>query len=270
MAYFSRSQWGAAPRKRNAVRMDDAGVTSIFIHYNGTPINLTGFKLPQAIQRYHLTTRTSNYRDVAYSFLVDNKGNRFEGRGFNDKDGATSPAEAGRSYSIFVGVGQGQKVSIAALAAIKVQINLINAHVGRGLNVKAHRDAWATACPGEALTEWIRRGLPVANDVPNVVRPVVVLPVVQARSLPSLGSALLSEGDWRNRLPWRRARVYAMQDALGSLGYGLVGHGVWGSATRRAVLSFGKDHSLISSGYHGKIVVGPRFWGALEAALAKA
>lgn len=267
MAYYNRAQWGAAPWKRPPTEMSDANVETIFVHYNGPPITLTGFALPRAIQRYHLNTTTSNYRDVAYSFLVDVLGNRFGGRGFNVQDGATSPSEAGKSYSIFVGVGKGQKVSVDALLAVREQIESINRHVGRELDVKPHRDAWSTACPGEALTEWISRGMPVASDVKSEAAPVIVLAGPEAPKLPRIGRANLRVNDIRNVFVWRKRRIDALQRALGFLGYDIVGTGPWGPATSRAVLQFCKDVGLVRVSYQGDIVVGKAVWRKLREAL---
>lgn len=260
----SRASWGAADAKRTRF-MDPKNVQAIYLHWNGKYITLTGPALMRTIQRVHLR---DVYYDFAYSFGVDQKGAVYEGRGFTVEDGATDRSVAGKSYSIYMGIGPGQKIPVAMLEGVVNLVEEINERVGRRLPVKPHRAAHRTTCPGDELTEWIRRGLPVAADKP-VIRPIkAVKPAALSRvkpDLPALGSAILRGGDWRNALPWRKARVNALQLALGYLGYGLVGTGPWGPKTTDALKSFQLHAHIKVDG-----IAGPQTWGALRDALVKA
>lgn len=266
MAYFTRKEWGARPWKWDPAWMSDESVIAIYLHWNGPKITLVGKALASAIQRFHLA---GNFRDIAYSFLVDRKGNRMTGRGWNVQDGATSPSMAGRSYSIFAGIGEGQKAPVAMLVGIRKQVERIRARTGKpSLPVRPHLDAYATSCPGPELTEWVRQGMPVENDSKRPGK-TVPLPSPEKPRLPKLGNAVLQRGDIRNSLPWRKKRIDALQLALGHLGYGLVGTGPWGRATAKAVRKFGKDAGIVDPDFKGQVLVGPIYWAALGSALER-
>lgn len=258
---ITRNEWGAAPAKR-VIPMSNDEVDAIFIHWNGLRITLLKGFLARAIQRFHLSRE---FLDVAYNFLFDRKGNGMVGRGYGVQDGATSPRWAGRSYSIFAGIGQGQKPSVKLLRAIKAQVEEIRGEVGRNIPAYPHSFAYPTSCCGPDLTPWVYNGMPIETDAKpsKKIKPTDLLQPV----LPALGSATLSRDDWRNRLPWRKRRVNAMQRALGYLGYGLVGTGPWGPATDRALLQFAKDHKLVTQSYSGPVFVGKTTWRTLRRAV---
>jgi len=264
MNIITRDQWSAQPANRSSAAMSDGDAEAIFIHWNGPAIWRTGAAMPQAIQRYHLGVRTTTgskkYADVAYSFLVGRDGNVYEGRGWGGRDGATSSVWHGKSYSIFVATGTGQKVPLETLVAVKELVGEIKRRTGKALPVKAHRDAYGTACPGDELTDWIRRGMPVDTDKPKPVPPADLSPA--APEMPPLGNTVLRRGDWRNILPWRKRRVEALQRALGYLGFGLVGTGPWGDATQDAVIRFQRVMSIKVDG-----LVGPKTWAKLSQAV---
>ena len=257
MNIVSRSTWQAQPSRwaHTPQAIDD--VEDIFAHWNGTPIYLNGPGLPRAIQRYHLGQSTRN-NDILYSFLIDQNGVVYEGRGFDYRDGATDRSVAGKSLSIYMNVGKGQKLPVVMLKAFVQLVIEIRRRSNRAfIPVRPHRDARATTCPGDEIDNWIKRGMPLASDKP-VVKPSDLADII---TLPPLGKALLTPDSRINWLPWRKARIHAMQRALGRLGYGLVGTGPWGPKTTRALHAF----QLKELGSTGP--VGPKTWAALEHAL---
>lgn len=259
--HFTRDDWGALPAE-SVTPMSPSAVERIFVHWLGAATSSFGVSLLRSIQRFH---QSGEFVDIAYSEVVDNQADSYEGRGLYRQDGATSPEWAGRSYSICVGFGPGQTISRDVLRTIVARARNMERVTGKRLPVSPHRHAYATECPGDFLAEWIARGMPTAGDGDSVKPGDDLSPEVPR--LPKLGKdTVLVRRDHRNRWPWRKRRLHAMQRALSFLGYDLVGVGPWHSATARAIKSFKADHSLPGNGNE----VDHEFWMALSRELRRA
>ncbi|MGW3511169.1 FG-GAP-like repeat-containing protein, partial [Streptomyces sp. NPDC000994] len=104
---ITRAQWGAKPWDNNPKSSGPATValsqrTEFFVHYDGaTPIVRTGAAIPRAIEAQHLA---QGWAGIGYSFVVDQAGNIYEGRGW-DRQGAHCPGHNVSGLSVQIAVG---------------------------------------------------------------------------------------------------------------------------------------------------------------------
>lgn len=165
MKLITRAQLGwpasAAP--------DQATTRGVKVHYEGTPVSRDllddhdrCIQEWKAIRKSHLANTAENYSDIAYNYGACPHGYLLEGRGIGKRTGANGNQDLNRAHYAIVGlVGSSGLVepTDAMLAAIRDGIDLLRKH-GAGAEVKGHRDGYATACPGEALYAWVRKGAP--------------------------------------------------------------------------------------------------------------
>jgi hypothetical protein len=116
----------------------------------------------RTVERIHMVER--GWAGVGYAYLVhDATGRVYEGRGW-DLQGAHCAGHNVDGIGIYVGVGANQTPSRAALASVRALHASACQHFGRPLIVVGHRDLYATDCPGQQLTAWIRAGMPLPED----------------------------------------------------------------------------------------------------------
>lgn len=189
MEYGLRDDWEARPSYRPHRHLDPARVTKIFIHHTtGTQKD----DIPQwlrSIQSFHMGPQRA-WNDIAYSWLVDRNGKIWEGRG-NVVGGHTKGHNSTSLAIAYLGDGSGP-VPDAALRAIRYQADTL-ARIYPISTVRGHRDAGATACPGEWLYGWVSSEMPVSRPEP----------------LPTPGRLEAPEGVYRSPVPdlrdgWRR------------------------------------------------------------------
>ncbi|KMS76335.1 N-acetylmuramoyl-L-alanine amidase precursor [Streptomyces viridochromogenes] len=141
----------------------------------------------KAIRKDHLANPKENYSDIAYNYGACPHGHLLEGRGLGRRTGANGNQELNRAHYAICGLVGSKgltKPNDAMLGAIRDGIELLRRH-GAGKEIKGHRDGLATACPGEHLYAWVRKGAPRPGDSPSVPgpRPVVDLSKVIAAAL---------------------------------------------------------------------------------------
>jgi hypothetical protein len=159
MNLVTRQQWGARPPKSVKTIASSEG---IFVHYTVTPTGPDEAAIVRNVQAFHMDTR--GWQDIAYSFLVGQSGNVYEGRGWGVAGGHTEGWNS-RSHAV-CWIGNQETPSDAALAAID---DVCAEHARRyGGWVKAHRDVNSTSCPGDKLAAWVAAGRPTTQepDVP--------------------------------------------------------------------------------------------------------
>ena len=164
---ISRAEWGAD----ESLRYDEAGeiwekeyveVEHVIIHHTDTPNFQDPFAAMRSIYYYH--TVTQGWGDIGYNYLVDFRGNIYEGRigGENVVGGHAFQYAYGSSGIGVIGKFAFQDVTAEAQAAIVA----ITAYTGRNLNplgsadflqvpnlptIAAHRDVNQSTCPGDYL-----------------------------------------------------------------------------------------------------------------------
>ncbi|MFF7146036.1 peptidoglycan-binding protein [Streptomyces nodosus] len=165
---ISRAEWGARPwdndpRSSGPAAVALASRTEWFVHYDGaTPITRTGYAIPRAIEAEHLA---NGWAGIGYSFVVDQAGNAYEGRGWG-RQGAHCPGHNVSGLSVQIAVGGDQEPTPAALATARALYDEACQRTGRTLAPKGHRDGIATLCPGARLYAWVQAGMPAQGYEP--------------------------------------------------------------------------------------------------------
>lgn len=180
-AIVSRAQWRADETRRDRHAHYAAGVRAVFIHHTDTPNGYDCADVPRTLRNlYTGQTRDRSWGDLGYNFLVDKCGTIYEGRaggadrpvvgshtlGFNQ--GTTGIAAIG-TFGPGTQVPAAMEHAIAALAAWKLGLGGVDAagkvrltstngksRYAKGTSaefdaISAHRDGFATNCPGQAL-----------------------------------------------------------------------------------------------------------------------
>ncbi len=159
----SRSTWGAKPWNGTPASVALSQRTEFFVHYDGgNPINYTGVKVPQTIERSH---RNQGWSGVGYNFVIDQDGTIYEGRGWN-LQGAHCPGHNISGLGVQIAIGGDQKPSAKALASCRALYEEACKKTGRTLAKKGHKDGFATACPGKHLYAWVQAGMPAGDYEP--------------------------------------------------------------------------------------------------------
>jgi peptidoglycan hydrolase-like protein with peptidoglycan-binding domain len=136
--------------------------------------------------------------------------------------------------------------SKAALASVRWLYDKFCTDAGHALDKRGHRDGFATACPGDKLYAWVKKGMP--SDKPTLP---AVKPVKGSGSDSPALSAPLRQGD-------KGSLVLALQKRLQARGWRITADGLFGGATESSVRKFQEEKGLAVDG-----VVGPKTWAAL-------
>jgi hypothetical protein len=165
MKLVTRAQLGW-PASAAPAQAETKGVK---VHYEGTAVSkdlLTNHALCiaewKAIRKSHLANKVENYSDVAYNYAACPHGYLLEGRGIGKRTGANGNQTLNQAhYAIVALLGSSglTKPTDAMLGAIRDGIELLRKH-GAGGEIKGHRDGYATACPGDELYAWVKKGAP--------------------------------------------------------------------------------------------------------------
>lgn len=242
MSIVSRADWGAA---------DPIGIlngwpanqpTSWTLHYEGVdvPTDLDDYATTvQNIQRYHMS---HGYWDIAYNFCVAPNGVVYEARGWDLRSAAQV---SGNAVSIAVCYLGGPSTPLTDAA--KTAINALIAE--RPMEVFPHKHWFNTACPGDAVLEWLDAGRPDTGGTPLPPAPVPGPVVPEARPMVRPGAS--------------GAAVVEMQDKLRAHGFDPgVSDGVYGPNTGRALVGFQAARGVVADG-----VCGPITWALLDNAV---
>jgi hypothetical protein len=166
---FSRAQWGADERMRDAGSLHYGEIHAGFVHHTVNANNYSRSDVPSLIRGiYAYHTQSKGWSDVGYNFLVDRFGQIWEGRyggvdrpvvgahtlGYNDDAFAMSAIgnfEEARPPQAIID-------AYARLFAWKLSLHGIRADSTRQWvtskyfqAINGHRDAGQTACPGKYL-----------------------------------------------------------------------------------------------------------------------
>ncbi|HRC64967.1 MAG TPA: N-acetylmuramoyl-L-alanine amidase [Dermatophilaceae bacterium] len=143
------------------------GERTVFeVHYDGgAPVgHIVGTAAPQAIDAEH---KGNGWAGIGYSFIVDQLGNIFEGRGW-DFQGSFCPVHNRTAWAVQVHIGGDEQPSPQALAAVRGLYDEACARRGLALTPIGHRDGYATDCPGRALYAWVHTGMPITQEDPDM------------------------------------------------------------------------------------------------------
>ncbi|MFF3017124.1 N-acetylmuramoyl-L-alanine amidase [Streptomyces sp. NPDC057939] len=241
----ARSEWGAKPWNGTPSSVALSQRTEFFIHYDGADhILRTGPSVPQAIERGHLG---QGWAGIGYSFVVDQAGTIFEGRGWG-LQGAHCPGHNISGFGVQIAIGGDQEPSAKALAAARALYDEACRKTGRVLARRGHRDGFATECPGGRLYAWVQAGMPASSaggDRDDVV---------------PLASGVKPGA--------RHPQVRELQQLLLQAGYGPISGAVtdfYGPATQAAVARFHDRHTEFkSTGVSRDVTIGARGFAVLQ------
>ena len=172
---FSRAQWGADERMRDAPSLHYYEVHAGFVHHTVNANGYTREQVPSIIRGiYAYHTQSQGWSDIGYNFLVDRFGRVWEGRyggvdrpvvgahtlGYNDNAFAASAignfetARPSRRMIRAYGRLFAWKLSLHGVGAADTK-QYVTSRYFKAIN--GHRDAGATACPGINLYNRIPR-----------------------------------------------------------------------------------------------------------------
>lgn len=166
MRLVTREQWGARPPKGRSPFFPTQACTG---HWNGPTLTVRGntqwdhnFCAPvvRGIQNFHMDGR--NWSDIAYNWVECPHGYTFEGRGLKYQNGANGTNAGNKSSPAIMYLG-GERNPFTDEA--KIGFHQCTIYVADNSSAKhgaiGHRDHKATACPGDAIYNWIKQGMPV-------------------------------------------------------------------------------------------------------------
>lgn len=257
MARITREQWGARPPKAvTRISLPSKGITN---HWEGPHMGpFDHSQCPakvRAIQRFHQVNR--GWADIAYSMIVCPHGDVFEGRGVRNRTAAngTNSGNAGWHAVCYLG-GENDPFTDAGKRGMR------DAHTwlregGAGPGVNCHSDHRATACPGGAIRDWTRAGMPA---------PAAPTPPPQPQPTPTpTPTPPKPAGDDMDRLPILRRggsnptqAVRNWQGLLLAAGRPVTVDGDFGPNTERLTKEW-QAAARVSGGADG--IVGPNTWG---------
>lgn len=164
MKFVKREQWGAPAGSPAAYIGSTRGVK---VHYLGSPYGRRAHSgcddAVRAIRSEHLNHPTEDYVDIAYNALVCEHGYVFEGRGAHRKTGANGNSTLNaQHYAVCALLGSSgfTEPTDAMLGGIRDAIEWLRSAGDAGNEIKGHRDGFPTACPGDPLYAWVRKGAP--------------------------------------------------------------------------------------------------------------
>ncbi|MCE7081146.1 LysM peptidoglycan-binding domain-containing protein [Streptomyces sp. ST2-7A] len=166
MDLISREQWGArAFRVPNGATVYGRARAGVKLHYLGSAYSDRAHSqcaaYVRALQASHMDG--NGWSDIGYSFLVCTHGAVFEGRGLhrrNSANGNASLNDAHYAVCALLGASGLTEPPDAQLHGLRDAIEYCRREGPCGNEIARHADGFATACPGPALTAWVRAGAP--------------------------------------------------------------------------------------------------------------
>lgn len=166
---FTRAQWGADERIRDAGEPSYGTINAGFVHHTVNANDYSEAEVPgiiRSIYAYHVKSR--GWRDIGYNFLVDRFGRIWEGRYGGIDRPVIGAHTLGYNHASFAmsAIGNFETVqptdemlrSYGQLFAWKLSLHGVDPtsmsqKVGKSTfaAINGHRDAGSTACPGKHL-----------------------------------------------------------------------------------------------------------------------
>lgn len=168
MNIIPREEWGALPskRRRRMTRSDGLAAHEVGIGKSLNANVVAGDFAAVAeqlrnMQRYHMTN--NGWSDIAYSFIIDQLGRVWEGRGWGISGGHTAGANSTCHGVLFlIGDGSHEAVTPQAAAAARELKAEHDRRYGHGW-WKGHQEVAGnpsgTSCPGSVILGQVRSGL---------------------------------------------------------------------------------------------------------------
>jgi peptidoglycan hydrolase-like protein with peptidoglycan-binding domain len=220
----SRAEWGAREPKQPLVPVPSSKRTGFVVHYSAGAADQTVWD----IQNYMMDGKGLD--DIGYNFMVDISGNVYEARGWHMLGAHTPDFNTTHIAVCVIGYDSDMtwdwngEVKSRIAKAVKSMYHKANEVMGKTLDVTYHSALAGTECPGNALRNWIKNGMPGS-----------VLEVVDGSSGGnSVGGGSGGGGGYPNVI---YRSVVGQQRAVNGLGYSptLTVDGIFGPLTEAGV-----------------------------------
>lgn len=273
----SRQEWGFSGWNGTPRRANTSDWKYVTFHFDGSVPCLkdTGNAMMRRTHSFHKNGR--GWSGVGYNYLVDSKGNIFEGRGL-DYRGAHKPSGPGSNTNgigIQLHLGGNERPTEAMKSAAAWLVAYLEKRVGRTLKRSWHNDGYATSCPGPFVTAWVKGGLKSGSVTTPVDKPSKPTPVEKTKTVVKGWAAKLQgtiTGEPRGPFPLPAGHWYGPNDGSSKSHSGYqakdsgaiksiqrkVGTGVdglYGPGTKKAVAAWQRKAGLASDG-----LVGDKTW----------
>ncbi|MFD9211582.1 hypothetical protein ACFVY9_00400 [Streptomyces sp. NPDC059544] len=185
MKLVTRAAWGArAYRTPNGATPYSRARRGVKVHYLGSAYedrpHTACAAYVRKLQDSHMDG--NGWSDIGYSFLVCTHGYVYEGRGLkrrNSANGNTSLNEQDYAVCALLGSSGLTKPTDAQLHGIRDAIDYCRIEGPAGTWIGGHRDGYATACPGDVLYAWVKKGAPRPASAPTPSQPAPTAPASQ-------------------------------------------------------------------------------------------
>jgi len=167
MKLVSRSQWGARDYRlpSGATLYSGSQRRGVKLHYLGTAYSdRTHDRCDDYVRQLQASHMDGNgWSDIGYSFVVCTHGYVYEGRGLrrrNSANGNTTLNNQDYAVCLLVGSSGLTQPTDVQLHGARDAIDYCRREGPAGTWLGGHRDGYATACPGEAVYAWVKKGAP--------------------------------------------------------------------------------------------------------------
>ncbi|MFF4746780.1 N-acetylmuramoyl-L-alanine amidase [Streptomyces sp. NPDC001268] len=186
MKLVSRAEWGARPyRTPGGATLYSRARRGVKVHYLGSAYedrpHTACAAYVRKLQDSHMDG--NGWSDIGYSFVVCTHGYVYEGRGLkrrNSANGNTTLNEQDYAVCFLVGSSGLTKPTDAQLDGGRDAIDYCRKEGPAGTWIGGHRDGYATACPGEVLYAWVKKGAPRPASAPVPSQPAPAQPAPTA------------------------------------------------------------------------------------------
>jgi N-acetylmuramoyl-L-alanine amidase len=154
---FQNTEWGIQPH--DPWVPTQGPLSMLFIHHSVTkqlPVSATVAEEKQQMRLLDQIAHSRGFNGISYSWAVFPSGRCYEGRGWLVVEAATKDFNTVSDSIALVGNYSQFEMNDRQSAAIRKLVNRAQENgvfVRSGLNVRAHREVAATACPGTKVTD---------------------------------------------------------------------------------------------------------------------
>ena len=189
--FISRDAWGARAPRPGPGPLDPAEVKGIALHWPGITTPIRGIpdvkRALRAWQDYHMDDR--GWSDLAYQQVVDQDGNRYQGRGLGVQSGANGDEFVNETYgALLLVLAPGEKPTPAMVNATQRVIRRHRAVFHNSGQIVGHGQIrpGGTTCPGPLVQDLIDAGRfePPPPWTPVVLRRRVTRSLAEAEEAP--------------------------------------------------------------------------------------
>lgn len=208
MKLVSRAEWGARPyRTPGGATLYSRARRGVKVHYLGSAYedrpHTACAAYVRKLQDSHMDG--NGWSDIGYSFVVCTHGYVYEGRGLrrrNSANGSTALNEQDYAVCALLGSSGLTKPPDAQLHGIRDAIDYCRTEGPAGTWIGGHRDGYNTACPGDVLYAWVKKGAPrPASSEPPVQEAPDMTPE-QAQQLAKAASQINTVYNERRYYSW--------------------------------------------------------------------